>query len=46
MWFCEMRQMPRLRDCLHEFASDRLRRLRDRIRSRSIRRATRRLVHW
>jgi hypothetical protein len=21
MWFCEMRQMPTLRDCLYEFTS-------------------------
>lgn len=22
MWFCDMRQMPRLRDCVYEFMSE------------------------
>jgi hypothetical protein len=29
MWFCEMRQVPRLRDCASEFASQLLVRARD-----------------
>jgi hypothetical protein len=24
MWFCDMRQMPRLRDCFYEFTSQTL----------------------
>jgi hypothetical protein len=29
MWFCEMRQMPRLRDCAYELAAQLLWRVRD-----------------
>ena len=29
MWFCEMRQMPRLRDCAYEVAIEALQRARD-----------------
>lgn len=29
MWFCEMRQMPQLRDCAYELTSQMLRRCRD-----------------
>jgi len=29
MWFCEMRQMPRLRDCARELAAQALLRARD-----------------
>jgi hypothetical protein len=31
MWFCEMRRMPRLCDCLYEVASELFRRLYDRV---------------
>jgi hypothetical protein len=38
MWFCDMRQMPRLRDCFYEFTRQMFRWLRDLFAPRAARR--------
>ena len=42
MWFCDMRQMPRLRDCVFELTSNVFNWFRDLFGPREVRRADRR----